>query len=297
MPWFLFLLAGVGVLAVTWRTRRRTGLAVAAVLCGLATLFWPGRFYAEKMLTDLAMPLSLLWLAILAAAVAALARNRRREAGGLLLVAGVLSTAGHGDVADALVRSLENRYREVDPFAAGSFDAICVLGGGLSNGPGRRIMANDAGDRVVLGARLYHAGVAPELVCTGRTPPLDPILPSAAEITAAAWEQLGVPPEKITKVAGANTRAEIGELKRLATERGWTKLGLVTSAWHLGRASRLADAAGLAITPLPADFRSSIDRAVDPWLRVRTFSLIPSPGALGLTHLAIKEYLAGIVGR
>lgn len=297
MPWFLLPLLGLATAAMLWRSRRRTGLAVAAVCAGLGAVFWPGRFFAEKMLTELAMPLGLIWLALLAAAGWSLARKRHGRAAPFLLVACALSVAGNGEVADRLVRPLEQRYRGIDPFAAGPLDAVCVLGGGLSTGPGRRIMANASGDRVVLGARLYHTGVTRRLVCTGKTPQLDPSLPSAAEITAEAWEQLGVPPEAITEVPGENTRAEVSELKRLAAEQGWTRVGLVTSAWHMGRAERLAAAAGLKVMPLPADFQSRPDLEIDPWLWGRTFSVVPSAGAIGATHMAAKEYLARLVGR
>lgn len=297
MPWFLFVLVGLAAAVLGWRRRRRVGLAIAAVCFALAAVFWPGRFYAEKMLTELAMPLGVIWLALWAAAGCALVRKRRGQAAVFFAVACGLSVAGNNDFADLLVRPLEERYRGIDPFRAGRLDAVCVLGGGLSTGPGRRIMANSSGDRVVLGARLYHAGVTRRLVCTGKTPSLDPSLPSAAEATARVWEQLGVPAEAITKLPGENTRAEMGELKRLAAERGWTRIGLVTSAWHMGRAERLAGVSGVRVTPLPADFQSRPDLKIDPWLRARTFSVIPSPGAIGATHMAVKENLARLVGR
>ena len=47
-----------------WRSRRRTGVAIAALCLGLGAVFWPGRFYAEKMLTELVMPLGVIWLAL-----------------------------------------------------------------------------------------------------------------------------------------------------------------------------------------------------------------------------------------
>jgi len=297
MPWFLFLLTAASTIVTTWRGRRRLGLMAAAACLALAAVFWPGRFYAEKNLTEAVMPLGLIWLGLLAAAALSLAWNRRATAAGALAVAATLCVIGNSDFADLLIRPLEEEYRGVDPFAAGPLDAVAVLGGGLSTGPGRRVMANASGDRVVLGARLYHAGVAPRLVCTGKTPQLDPSLPSAAEVTETVWTQLGVPTEAIMQVAGENTRGEVVELKRLMAERGWERLGVVTSAWHMGRAERLAMASGLDFTPLPADFQSQPDLDIDTWLRVRTFSIIPGPGAIAGAHMAVKERIARVAGR
>jgi uncharacterized SAM-binding protein YcdF (DUF218 family) len=297
MSWFLFLLVAAGTLVATWRTSRAVGVIAAIALAGLAVVFWPGRFFAEKMLTELALPLGAIWFALLVAAGWSYRKRRRGQSAAFLAVAAALSVAGNGDVADALVRSLEDRYRDIDPFAAGPLDAVCVLGGGLSIGPGKRIMANPSGDRVVLGARLYHEGVTRRLVCTGRIPSLDPSLPSLAEMAETLWRQLGVPGDAITALPGENTRDEMRELKRLGEERGWSRIGVVTSAWHMGRAERLAASVGFRFTPLPANFESSPDLDIDRWLWVRTYSVLPSPGATMTTHMAIKEYLARLVGR
>lgn len=297
MPWFLFLLASGASLAVTWRTRRIPGVITALVFAGLAIVLWPGRFYAEKMLTELSLPLGAIWFALLVAAGWSFRKKRRGQAAAFLAVAVALSVAGNGDVADALVRSLEGRYRNIDPFAAGPLDAVCVLGGGLSTGPGKRIMTNPSGDRVVLGARLYHEGATRRLICTGRTPSLDPSLPSTAEMTETLWRQLGVPGGAITVLAGENTRDEMRELKQLAAKQGWTRIGVVTSAWHMGRAERLAASVGFRFTPLPANFESRPDLNIDRWLWLRTYSVLPNPGAMNTTHMAFKEYLARLVGR
>ncbi|MHB8902668.1 MAG: YdcF family protein, partial [Thermoguttaceae bacterium] len=68
------------------------------------------------------------------------------------------------------------------------------------------------------------------------------------------------------------------------------RLGLVTSAWHMKRALRLARVNGLSLQPLPADFRGT---AIE-WAP-RDFN--PTGSGFLKSELACKEILAGLVGR
>ena len=69
------------------------------------------------------------------------------------------------------------------------------------------------------------------------------------------------------------------------------RVGLITSAWHMSRALRLARAQGLRLVPLPADFVTDYEITVTP------LDLIPNSQVAMDTTLLLREYLARVVGR
>ncbi len=110
-----------------------------------------------------------------------------------------------------------------------------------------------------------------------------------SQIGRKLLQQVAVPKEAIHEIGGQTTFGEMVQLAKVvnSTER----LGLITSAWHLKRALRLANAQGLRPDPLPADFRSPPD------MRPTILDLFPDATSATLVQLAAKEWLAGLVGR
>jgi uncharacterized SAM-binding protein YcdF (DUF218 family) len=93
------------------------------------------------------------------------------------------------------------------------------------------------------------------------------------------------------RLPGAHTTSE--EIPALAEEvrrRGWSRLGLITSAWHMPRSLRLTAAAGLEVTPLAADFRSGEAQAT-------LVELLPSAAGASYVRLAAWEGLGMLLGR
>jgi uncharacterized SAM-binding protein YcdF (DUF218 family) len=104
-------------------------------------------------------------------------------------------------------------------------------------------------------------------------------------------EQLGVPDEAIVPISGPHTTSqEVVRIKAEAAERGWRRIGLVTSAWHMRRALRLCRVAGLEVTPIPCDFRGDIP----PWSLVW---LVPRDRGFVKVQFACWEYVGALVGR
>lgn len=302
MPWFLFLLVSFAMAARAWRaggsTRRRLTLFLSGACLLLAVLFWPGRFYAEKMLTELALPLGFIWFALLMFSIALAVRGGRVVVAGLIAAAcGLLSLVGNFEFGNALMRSLERPYLASEPLNEEPFDAIVVLGGGAWVDVKGEPVLTSAGDRVALGVRLFNAGKAPLLVCTGNDLRPARNLPTVAEMTSTVLKQLGVPDEAIVAVGGDTTKSELASLKHAMDERGWKRVGIVTSAWHMGRVTRLAQKAGVEFVPLPGDFNSPAEADLPLWDKVRRFSIIPSASAVLQGHTAVKEYLAVLAGR
>ena len=265
-------------------------IAVAAMLV-LAVALSPGEFELRKFVGACLMPAGLVWLGLLAFA-RVLARRAGRPLAGAALALWLLYTlAGNAWLGSFALERLERRYATVDPLGQGRFDAVLVLGGGVEVGDDGSPTLTAAGDRVVLAVRLFRAGRTPLLLATG--PYL--LLPggvatSNAAATAAIWMQLGVPEGSIVLLEGPRTTTdEVLALKTAVAERGWRRVGLLTSAWHLPRAMRLCRRYGVEAVPLPADAVGT------PPPRLRF--LVPQQDGFQSVQTACWEVLGALVGR
>ena len=75
-----------------------------------------------------------------------------------------------------------------------------------------------------------------------------------SEATTRIWTEAGIPAERITQLGGMNTSQEMIELRQFLGEHPPARVGLLTSAFHMPRAERLARKNGLQLTPIPAGF-------------------------------------------
>lgn len=272
-------------------------LGIAATICIGVWLAVSGSIPIgfEKLATALLMPTGIVWILLFLILVGSL----RVRQWGLALLAGVgwlvVSFAGNGFISTWLVGSLEAPYAQINPLEQGVFDAVIVLGGGSSMGVNGRDQGNGSGDRVILAAQMFHQGLARKLICTGRriseadSPMLDP-----AQSSATVLRGLGVPEEAIEYTSGRNTHEE---MKILADQFTQSKdrpprIGLITSAWHLPRALRLAKKCGFSPEPLPAGFFTGMKS--QEWTLE---ALVPTVDAFTVTRVVVKERLAGFVGR
>jgi uncharacterized SAM-binding protein YcdF (DUF218 family) len=53
-------------------------------------------------------------------------------------------------------------------------------------------------------------------------------------------------------------------VRRLCTERGWQRVILVTSAYHMRRATAVFQTAGVTVTPAPCNFLTEISTPPSP---------------------------------
>ena len=117
---------------------------------------------------------------------------------------------------------------------------------------------------------------------------------------SGAWQarqlliELGVPPGSILMVRGRNTSEEISSFAELLRERSWQRVGLLTSAWHMRRAMRLAQRASFSPAAVPADFRGGAPLS---WRRANLPELLPSEESLWRVRLVFWEWLGMLVGR
>lgn len=265
--------------------------SVGPALLTASLLLSPSALVLDKLLSRLAMPVGLLWALGYAAVWLLCIRAKRRAALYALGMWLLFSAAGNDWLGRAMLQSLEAGF--VPPAASLRFDAVMVLGGGTNVTPWGTPQLSHAGDRVRVGASLYLSGQAAALVCAGTSAAgidQDHARDLAAE-TAELWAAMGVPRSAIFQVPGPhNTQTEIAALARLAAEQGWRRIGLVTSAWHLRRAMRLADQYGLQATPVPADFRGGMSPA-------GVLGVVPTGNGFYAVQIATKELLGSLVGR
>lgn len=214
----------------------------------------------------------------------------RRRTGAIIAGLAVLEgmTLSFPFVADALVAPLEREARaaaaEAKPCC---YAAIVVLGGGVipAMPPGLPTpQLTDGSDRIWRAARLFHAGVAPLIVASGGRPRIEGERQSEAQAMREILIDLGVPPTSISLEEHAeNTIENINFVRRLVGDQ---PVALVTSAYHMPRALRLAQFHGLKASAFPADWQVAWQHR-PPWL-----NWLPTLEAALTSQIALHEYAA-----
>jgi uncharacterized SAM-binding protein YcdF (DUF218 family) len=261
-----------------------------------ATSLLSGKSVAEKMLTCMAQPLFIAIVCVLAIGMVLYRRGELAIA--RLLIAGALGMwiVSTPLLVNGLVKAWEVDWQGAVQ-ADQPFDYVVVLGGGTSVAPDGRAQWGDAGDRIGYAARLYLTGKARNLVTTGdvlvvtgtltgRLEPKD----DPSEQTRQIWSDLGIPDEVVFELPGQNTYSEIAALKQHPEWWQEKRCGLLTSAFHMSRAMKLAEQAGVRVTPIPADFRAGYGP-------MTINALIPNAGELRRIQMLVTEWLAMHIGR
>jgi uncharacterized SAM-binding protein YcdF (DUF218 family) len=139
---------------------------------------------------------------------------------GLLFI--LLLLAGVYFVRHPLLRTAARLWIVSDPISRA--EAMLVLGDD-----------NFSGDRASRAAELYHGGMAPLVVASGRR--LRPYS-GIAELIEKDLENRGVPPAQIVRLThdAKNTQEEAIALRRIALQRNWQQVLVVTSNYHTRRA-------------------------------------------------------------
>ena len=252
-------------------------------------------FVATKLLTWLASPLGI-FIGLGGIGAWMLLRGRRRATARLLITIAAFQLvlfAWH-PIADALIAPLEARARRMAAEAPQQgYSAILVLGGAMSTPPvGSKEMplVREGFARILFAAHLYHAGVAPRIIASGGSFEL----PGGVQGTSEAegirdmLVLLRVPREAIIlEETSRNTRENARESARILGKDA--KVALVTSAFHMPRATREMDIEGLKTHAFPTDFRARSEERPywEQW--------VPGPDALARSTTAIKEWLGRAV--
>jgi uncharacterized SAM-binding protein YcdF (DUF218 family) len=205
----------------------------------------------------------------------------------------VLWLSGTPLIGNFMIRSVEAWGERIQAIDSSHADAIVVLSGGRLVAPGaeRTSEWNDA-DRFFGGVELYLANKAPLLIFTGGWAPWEPKAKLEGDILIEYAKALGVPGSNmVTTGPVVNTDEEAKSVAALLAKRqimssdpaGQFSILLVTSAFHMQRAQRLFEQAGLKVIPFPVDFQVSEGRLLS------VIDFLPGAGALTQTEIALRE--------
>ncbi len=246
-------------------------------------------FFLSKTLDIVAAPL--IWaLAFSALGIWASRTRRTRLAIAAPSVAiAVLYVFAVEPVANALLRKLEeSAVRTMKPDV--TYDAVVVLGGLVDqriNESSKTSNYSDGVERILAAYDVLRTGHARSALLSGGR--IRPESGAEADALARQLEDWGIAHERlVTEVQSRNTRENAVDAARVAREKGWTGLLLVTSACHMKRAAGCFRAAGVTFDTLPVDFRT-----YDP--RSFSGSWLPRADAMAMSTMAIREYFGRAV--
>lgn len=215
----------------------------------------------------------------------------------ILISVALLWLASMPLVADRLVFQIEKPYQPVPMERVKPADAIVVLSGMLRQFDGVALGEwGEAADRFEGGLALYHAGKAPFLVFTGGYLPHHPEAVPEGELLARRARLRGVPGEHIRLTSKVVNTAQ--EAVAAATLLGVTpdvprRIILVTSAFHMQRATGMFRAAGFGVEPYPVDFRGGSSL----YSSMMLIDFFPSAYDLANSSMALREMIGRQVYR
>lgn len=210
----------------------------------------------------------------------------------------VLVLGGNSWVSATLARSLEQQY--VPTAELPNADAIVILGGATRSPepPRTWVEVNEAGDRLLYGAKLYRQQKAPVVILSGGRLDWKRTGPSESEDMAEILQTMGVPATAIIQdPTSLNTRENAVNVKRILEEKGIRRILLVTSALHMPRSILIFQRLGIDPIPAPTDFLID-DRSETSgsWQDV-ILSLFPDAERLYLSSRTMKEYIGILIYR
>jgi uncharacterized SAM-binding protein YcdF (DUF218 family) len=265
---------------------------------------------------------------------AVLWRSRRRSAVSAATIGSLLWLASSNAVAMGLWTRLESGVA-AKATRSEPYDAVIVLGGAVDEAPtwrrmtergltfdtlqelhGYDISMNENAERLTAAWEVTRSGAARQVLLSGGSWFPSSIAPPESVLASRLLQAWGIAESRIVlETESRNTRENADYTKRIADARGWKSLLLVTSAFHMPRAEKEFERAGLSVDTLPVDFRAVGGRAGGAPGTIganapATTSPVPSPptptppGALDLlprsrslsiTAAALREYLGRAV--
>lgn len=246
-------------------------------------------FAFSKLVQPVLWPFNIALLLLLAALVA-LYREKIGLGRKLLLAAVIfLVVPAFPFIAFGLLNGLESKFPVISSNDVSSADAIVVLGGTIwGTSPPRLEIEEGSGSRLVPAARIYRRGKAPFVVVSSGVEYLkaDGTPRSEAEDMRDFLIDQGIPGKVIvTEGRSRNTDENAKYVSEIGKERGWKKVILVTSAFHITRAVAVFKKYGvLEVIPFPTEKRVTNSR-------FRFRDLIPDLTSLQITTACIKEHV------
>lgn len=209
--------------------------------------------------------------------------RRRRAFGiaGLVVLVFASSMAVSNAIGWSLEHATTSTYRDDV-----TYDAVVLLGGVVDEEVSARTgqpAYNENVERLVVTYRLLRDGKAKLAIVSGGTMDKRFAGFGEADTLGRQLEDWGIARDRIiVEGAALNTRDNAVYAQRIAKERGLERVVIVTSAFHMLRASECFAAVGMKVDTLAVDYRAhEHERGLAGWL--------PRAGNLAVTTSMTRE--------
>ncbi len=246
----------------------------------------------KLILEHLIAPVGIAWSLMLLIALCSFARGRMFTTFLALVSAGVLSLFGSTRISAHLLAAMEQPYAGQGLDKVPVVDAIVMLGAGLSpsgeEAAGFHLYEGEA-NRIATTLELIKRGRARAVVIGGGGAPSPGRSDSHYVTNWISRLNLG-PAELIALPAAADTREEALLAQAVCRQRGWKRIIVVTSGYHMKRAEAVYQRLGLDVVPVAGDF-PGLTGAASRYL----FDPVPSLPSIELLSLYLHERVGWIV--
>lgn len=176
---------------------------------------------------------------------------------------------------DFLLHPLESKFKIPENKIA---DAIVILGGGTYN---QYSLKEDTANRLISGYFLFKEIHKPIILSGGSSSASY----SDARIMGDILRKMGIRDEfLIEETKSRNTIENSHNVIEICKERGFRRIILITSAYHMPRAYKLFNRGEIELIPYPTDFKIQGEYSIS--------SILPKYTALNGSLKALREYVA-----
>ena len=291
--WLLLVIIGIHLL---WNKKKYYGSLCLIVVLLFTLLTMDSFLRIFRMLRPLVSPCGMLWFFLVVMGMHLL-WSKKKYCGSLCLTAALLfSLFGGRPFPEYLMSTLEKPYQNIRLEELPKCDAIILLGGGQysSKYPPFYVEFNEAGDRVLHAFEAMRQGKAENIVLSSgfNRIGVDQKNPWGDYLTnwISNWD---IFKGNISSLGGRmNTYDEAQGIKELAQEKGWKKIMLVTSAYHMKRSAEIFRRMDLEVVEYPVDFYVV---GVDIPKNQPYYTLIPESQGLKYSEIWFKEIIGNLL--
>ena len=210
----------------------------------------------------------------------------RRKPWMILTGMAVLWVSSMDFVGRGLLRTLEIAHPAITTADCPQADAIVVLGGAVRGRSATgAIEWRDAVDRFDRGVELIKAGKAPVLLFSAAPLQEMPGVTEGELLREEAFKQgLTAQQVLVTAATVVNTAGEARAVKEEMARRGWRRVIVTTSAYHMKRAMELFRHEGVDAIAFPANVQAQKRVALS------VMDFVPQADALLKTERALREW-------
>jgi uncharacterized SAM-binding protein YcdF (DUF218 family) len=239
--------------------------------------------YLNKLLPYLIYPITI----IIGFLIWSLVSKRRLP---VFLALIVLIITSSPIVSHQMVSYIDGEERKKSIAEMNMADSIVVLSGMIEPIMTKQGIAYEwvDPDRFFAGIELIKAGKANTIIFTGGILPWQENIQPEGQVLAKFAESYGVLASQIIITKDVeNTRDEAQAVREILTQNNLNKIILVTSAFHMPRASNLFRKEGIEVQTYPVDFKAGISS-------ITPMDFFPSADAFYMFQFALRELIGRV---